>query len=87
MNEEGASFSSRALVVSDREFGAERIVIDGMRFANCTFTGTVFAYFGGPPPVLHNCRMKDVGFDLGGPAKNTAQFLKSLIEHKVIPGL
>jgi hypothetical protein len=85
--EKSAQPPRREIAVSGRSFGAERIVADGMHFTSCTFTGTVFVYFGGAVPIFEACDLREVSFDFGGPAKNAAQFIKTLIDNKVIGGL
>ncbi len=74
----------RSIIITGRRYGAERLVSDGMHFADCRFEGTTFVYFGGPPPIFQDCLLREVSFDFGGPANNTAKFLKSLIEQKII---
>ncbi len=65
-------------MISGRNFGAERVLLDGAQFTDCTFSGTTFVYFGGKVPELQDCRLHDVHFEFAGPAKNTITFLNQL---------
>lgn len=73
--------------VVGRRFGSERIVLDGMRFVDCTFEGSSLAYFGGPPPQLERCRFTGVEFSFAGPARHTIQTLQWLIGQGLVPGI
>lgn len=74
-------------LATNRAYRDERISADGMRFVNCTFSGTTLVYEGGEVPVFQNCNMSGVSFDFGGAAGNTFQFLKMLLNQKIISGL
>ncbi len=74
-------------IISGEAYSGGRIPADGMHFVGCSFAGTTFIYFGGEVPIFDKCQLSDVTFDFLGPARNTAEFLRMLIQHKVITGL
>ena len=73
--------------VSGRSFGAEFVKIDGVRFLDCRFDGTQFAYIGGRVPEFENCKFADVRFTFGGSAHNSLQLLRLLVSLEVIDGI
>jgi hypothetical protein len=75
------------IVISNKAYGAEQVSADGVHFIGCSFEGTTVAYRGGAAPIFENCRLNGVNFNLGGPAMNTAAFLKMLMDQKIITGL
>ncbi|MDP9414981.1 MAG: hypothetical protein M3Q08_13050, partial [Pseudomonadota bacterium] len=74
-------------IISGEAYSGGRIPADGMHFVGCSFAGTTFIYFGGEVPIFDNCQLSEVNFDFLGPARNTAEFLRMLIQNKVITGL
>jgi hypothetical protein len=74
-------------IISGEAYVGGRIPADGMHFVNCSFAGTTFIYFGGEVPVFDDCQLTEVTFDFLGQARNTVEFLKMLIQQRVIVGL
>jgi hypothetical protein len=72
--------------VSNRTYGPERVVVDGMHFADCLFDSTQLVYFGGAVPVMNRCELKGVRFVFEGPAKNTVDLLQWLRSQNAIEG-
>ena len=70
--------------LSGRTYGAERIILDGGTFVECTFDGTTLVYFGGKIPEVDRCRLNNVKIEFEGPAKHTVELLRWLIAQKAI---
>jgi hypothetical protein len=73
--------------IANRLYGQERVVMDGMRFEDCVFTGTQLVYFGGAVPIMNRCQLDGVKFVFEGPAKNTVDLLQWLRSQNAIEGL
>ena len=70
--------------LAGRSFGAERVILDGGSFVECTFDGTTLVYFGGRIPEVDRCSLNNVRFEFEGPAKNTVELLRWLMAQKAI---
>lgn len=73
--------------VSNRNYGEERVVTDGMHFVDCVFTGTQLVFFGGAVPIMNRCQLNGVRFIFEGPAKNTLDLLQWLRSQNAIEGV
>ena len=54
------------------------VELDGDEFYNCTFSGALLIYLGGPPPSLSGCSFTDVKFEFRGAAANTVAFIQTM---------
>ena len=60
----------------DKDFVGKRILLDGVDFFSCTFTGCKLVYKGGASPRFFTCHFKkNVKWVLNGNAAHTVKFL------------
>lgn len=64
--------------IEGESFGVQRIIVDGKRFANCTFRKTELVFRGESSSVLENCTLIKPSLTLDGPAATTVRILRSL---------
>jgi hypothetical protein len=58
--------------------GDDAIHVDGGRFIECRFEGSVLIYSGGRPPEFENCMIGDTRWRFEGPALRTIQLLQAI---------
>lgn len=63
----------------DKTFTAERIIIDGNEYVDCTFVDCTICYSGGTMSVEHCKFDSTVQLSLSGAAEDTARFLRSFM--------
>jgi hypothetical protein len=67
--------------IRNQSFENERVELDGNAFESCTFTNTHLVFQGTGPVSLVDCAFADnIQWEFTGPAANTMQFLKLLVE-------
>ncbi|HVG27770.1 MAG TPA: hypothetical protein VM865_09205 [Acidobacteriaceae bacterium] len=64
-------------LIEGRALSQEQFSIDDKHFRDCTLTGCVLEYSGGPY-VLERTRLKGCSYVFFGPARGTVEFLQSV---------
>ena len=62
--------------IEDKQFSAEDLSLDNMRFVNCKFHGCHLLYSGGPF-VMDNCRLKNCQWRIQGTAAIVVESLRN----------
>lgn len=66
-------------IEADRSmFDTAKLPVDGGKFKDCIFNGTILIYSGGAFPKFDQCTFNGTSWIFDGPAKNTIEFLRSL---------
>jgi hypothetical protein len=69
----------------DHIFGREELLVDGVKFTDCSFERSIIIYSGGIMPTFESCRFTGVEFRFRGPAMSTITTLQWLISEGLIP--
>lgn len=64
--------------ISKKEFGQEKVVLDGKHFVDCKFNGSTMEFGAKGPVGLVSCQFSDVKWSFTGAASLTIHFMAGL---------
>lgn len=73
--------------VSGKNFGTERVILDGKRFENCTFHNTELIFEGTKPYSLIGCKLTNPTFSLAKYSALSTQMLSIIYKDPAFKGL